>query len=98
RALARAAGGRPVVMTAAEHDRVVAFLSHVPQVLAWALLGSARADPVAARRLGVAGPAFRDMTRLAARPHPPWREILRENQVEVRRALAALRRALRRTI
>jgi prephenate dehydrogenase len=73
---------------------VVAFLSHVPQVLAWALLASARSDRVTARRLGVAGPAFRDMTRLAASPRPLWREILAENRVEVRRALAALRRAL----
>jgi prephenate dehydrogenase len=95
RALARATGARAVVMTPAEHDRVVAFLSHVPQVLAWALLASARSDPVAARRMAVAGPAFRDMTRLAASPRPLWREILRENRGEVRRALASLRRALR---
>ncbi|HUG54200.1 MAG TPA: prephenate dehydrogenase dimerization domain-containing protein, partial [Vicinamibacteria bacterium] len=71
-------------------------LSHVPQVVAWALLAAARSDPVAARRLDVAGPAFREMTRLARSPRPLWREILRENRVELGRALAALRRALRR--
>src|SRR5262249_42610603 len=37
RALARAVGARPVVLDAAEHDRAVAFLSHLPQWLAWAL-------------------------------------------------------------
>jgi prephenate dehydrogenase len=95
RALARATGARAVVMTPDEHDRVVAFLSHVPQVLAWALLASARSDRVAGRRLAVAGPAFRDMTRLAKSPRPLWREILAENRAEVRRALASLRRALR---
>lgn len=98
RALARATGARPVVMTAAEHDRVVAFLSHVPQLVSWGLLGAARADVVTARRMAVAGPAFRDMTRLAASPHPLWREILGENRSEIRRALSALRRALRRPV
>jgi prephenate dehydrogenase len=98
RRVVRAAGARPVVMTPAEHDRVVAFLSHVPQVLAWALLAAARSDRVASRRLAVAGPAFRDMTRLAVSPRPLWREILRENRAEVRQALAALGRALRRPV
>jgi len=98
RALVRATGARPVEMAPAEHDRVVAFLSHVPQVLAWALLGAARADAVAGRRLAAAGPAFRDMTRLARSPRPLWREILAENRGEVRRALAALRAALRRAV
>jgi prephenate dehydrogenase len=98
RAMVRAAGARPVVMPAAEHDRAVAFLSHAPQVLAWALLAAAQSDPVAARRLAVAGPAFRDMTRLAASPRPLWREILHENRGEVRRALAAVRAALRRNV
>ena len=98
RRIVRAAGARPVVMTPAEHDRVVAFLSHVPQVLAWALLDAARADRVASRRLAVAGPAFRDMTRLAGSPRPLWREILRENRAEVRQALRALQKALRRPV
>jgi len=95
--LVRDVGARPIVMAPGEHDRVVAFLSHVPQVLAWALLAAARSDRVAARRLAVAGPAFRDMTRLAKSPRPLWREILRENAPEVRRALSALRAALRRS-
>jgi prephenate dehydrogenase len=98
RRMVRAAGARPVVMTPAEHDRVVAFLSHVPQVLAWALFDAARSDRVASRRLAVAGPAFREMTRLAKSPRPLWREILRENRAEVVSALAALRKALRRPV
>lgn len=98
RRLARAVGARPIVMAPDEHDRVVAFLSHVPQVLAWALLAAAQSDPVASRRLSVAGPAFRDMTRVAGSPRPLWREILRENAPEVRRALAALRAAVRRPV
>jgi prephenate dehydrogenase len=98
RALVRAVGARPVVMSAAEHDRTVAFLSHVPQVLAWALFGAAQKDRVAKARLDVAGPAFRDMTRLARSPKPLWREILFENRGEVDAALRSLVRQLRRRV
>jgi prephenate dehydrogenase len=98
RALVRAAGARPVVMSPAEHDRAVAFLSHVPQVLAWALHGAARSDRVAARHLAVAGPAFRDMTRLARSSRRLWREILRENRAEVTAALKSLVMQLRRPV
>jgi prephenate dehydrogenase len=84
-------------MDADEHDRALAFLSHVPQVVSWALLEAARGDAVARRSLSLAGPGFRDMTRLAKSPRPLWREILGENRVEVARALRALQRALPRS-
>jgi prephenate dehydrogenase len=96
RQIARAVGARPVRMAPAEHDRVVAFLSHVPQVVSWALLDAARADLVARRRLGVAGPGFASMTRLAASPPALWAGILAQNRRETARALAAFARALRR--
>jgi len=96
RTLVRDAGARPVITAAARHDRVMAFLSHAPQVVAWALLDAARADPVARRQLRHAGPGFRGMTRLARSPRALWHDILGANRVEVTRALAALRRALER--
>jgi prephenate dehydrogenase len=96
RSLVRAAGARPVVLSAAEHDRALAFLSHGPQVASWALFAAARRDPVARRALGLAGPGFRDMTRLARSPRALWREILAENRAEVRRALRALEREIAR--
>lgn len=98
RKLARLAGGKPYTMRAVDHDRTVAFLSHVPQLVAWAIDGAARGDSTAARNLALAGPGFRDMTRLARSPRPLWREILAENRGEVARALSALSRALRRRI
>jgi prephenate dehydrogenase len=94
KALARSLGARTVVMDPREHDRLMAFVSHVPQLVAWALHSVARADPVAGRRLGLAGQGYRDMTRLARSPRGVWREILRGNRREVGRALAALRRSL----
>jgi prephenate dehydrogenase len=96
RALARAAGARPVLMTPQDHDRTMAFLSHMPQVLSWLLLASARSDAVAGRHLPLAGPGFRDMTRLAHSPRRLWREILDQNRREVERALWVLADALRR--
>jgi prephenate dehydrogenase len=94
RALVRAAGARPFTIDAASHDRVMAFLSHAPQVVSWALLDAARHDAVARRYLRQAGPGFRDMTRLARSPRPLWRQILAANRVQVARALAAISRQL----
>jgi prephenate dehydrogenase len=94
-ALARRVGARPVRLAPADHDRAVAFLSHVPQLVSWALLQAARADRVGAGNLALAGPGFRDMTRLARSPRSLWRQILAQNRREVRRALNAFRRALR---
>jgi prephenate dehydrogenase len=96
RALVRAVGARPVLVDARAHDRALAFLSHLPQLAAWALEGAARGDRVARAHLDLAGPGFRDMTRLARSPRGLWADILRENAAEVDRARRALRRALAR--
>jgi prephenate dehydrogenase len=96
RAMVRAVGGRPVRVSARAHDRAIAFLSHLPQLAAWALLGAATGDRETRRRLALAGPGFEDMTRLAKSPRGLWREILRENHDEIRRAQRAFARALSR--
>jgi prephenate dehydrogenase len=92
--LARALGARVTRLSAAEHDRAVAFVSHLPQLVSWALLDAARRDPVASAHLDVAGPGFADMTRLAASPRALWRDILAGNRAEVARALRAFAAAL----
>lgn len=68
--LAHAVGARPVRMTAADHDRAVAGISHLPLVVAAALVeavagrrGDEHPDWPAAERLAASG--WRDMTRLA---------------------------------
>jgi prephenate dehydrogenase len=92
----RDAGARPVTIEAATHDRAMAYLSHAPQVVAWALVETARGDLVARRHLRQAGPGFRGMTRLARSPRALWHDILAANRDEVARALASLRRSLGR--
>jgi len=94
RELVRAVGARPVTTDAATHDRTMAFLSHLPQVVAWALRDAARRDPVARVHLRRAGPGFRGMTRLAGSPRPLWRQILSANAAEVARALSSFARRL----
>jgi prephenate dehydrogenase len=96
RRLVRDAGARPLTTDALSHDRAMAFLSHAPQVVAWALRDAARSDAVARRHLRHAGPGFRGMTRLARSPRGLWQDILGANRAELRRALAALARALAR--
>jgi prephenate dehydrogenase len=86
--VARAAGAVPTVVSAQEHDRIVATLSGVPLAVAIAL---AR---VGADVSEFAGPGFRDATRLAQTPPELAAALLNGNAVEVRAALAKLRAAL----
>ena len=84
-------GGRPVAMTAAAHDAAVARISHLPQVLAGALLATVADDPHA---LSLASGSFRDLTRVAASDPDPWVGLLSANRAEVLAATAALQEAL----
>ncbi|MGI9648702.1 MAG: prephenate dehydrogenase/arogenate dehydrogenase family protein [Acidimicrobiia bacterium] len=69
-------GANPVRMTAAEHDDAVAMISHLPQVLAAALVGEATEHPAG---LGLASGSFRDLTRVAASSPELWAELLVRN-------------------
>ena len=83
----RALGARIVVRAPAEHDAEVAWMSHVPHVLAYAFADSLGEAPVAARE--VAGAGFRDFTRIARSEPEMWGDILTAN----RKALSAPLRA-----
>ena len=84
-------GANPLVMTAAEHDAAVARVSHLPHVLASALIGLAASDPQA---LGLAGGGFRDLTRIAGSESHWWTEVLRANSSQVGEAIDELQTAL----
>lgn len=79
-------GGTPIALTASDHDRVVARVSHAPQLLATAL-----ACAVARRRneadLRLAGNGFSEMVRLAASRWSVWEDICRTNADEIAAAL-----------
>lgn len=97
-----AAGARPTIIEAAEHDRVMAAVSHLPHVFANLLVAQA-AVSLGERSIPVAGPSFRDATRVAGAAPALWASIYEENAAaliseidsaatrlnEVREALAA---------
>ncbi len=80
-------GAVPVVLDPDEHDRLVAFTSHMPQLLSTALAGVLGDMPETAL---VAGPAISELTRIAASPFSIWRDILLTNKGPVEEALAAI--------
>lgn len=90
-ALVDSLGAVPVRMSAREHDGAVAAVSHVPQVLASALVNLVARDGVA---LSVAAGGFRDLTRIALSEPGWWTDILRENGEEVSRLVRGLSRDL----
>jgi prephenate dehydrogenase len=82
-------GARPVLMSAEEHDRVMAFVSHLPQLATSALMevvGSA----VHADGLRVAGRGLIDSTRLASSPASVWKDVCITNADAIRAALDLL--------
>ena len=89
RQFVEALGARPHVMTPAEHDRLLAFLSHLPQLTASALMhvvGSA----AGADGLALTGRGLADTTRLASSPVTIWRDICASNADQIRVALDRL--------
>lgn len=84
-------GAVPVRMSAREHDAAVAAVSHVPQVLASALVNLVARDGVA---MSLAAGGFRDLTRIALSEPAWWTDILGENREEVSRLVRGLIRDL----
>lgn len=78
-ALALAVGAVPRDCDPAEHDRIVAALSHLPHLLAYGLAQSA-ADLVPDEWRNVAAGSFRDGTRVAASDPDLWRAVFRGNR------------------
>jgi prephenate dehydrogenase len=89
--IVRSLGANPLVMTAEEHDAAVARVSHLPHVLAAALMRLVDADPAT---LSLAGGGFRDLTRIAAGDSTWWAEVLTANAEQVSTSIEDLQRAL----
>lgn len=98
------AGSKTCLSTAQDHDRIIAAVSHLPHVMAAALMhatlkaGEGFEDPIK-----FIGPSFRDMTRVAGSSPELWADILLFNRSAVLRActayveqLEALKEALER--
>jgi prephenate dehydrogenase len=81
-------GARPIRLAPERHDRLVAVVSHLPQVASTALMSLAAAEEADEPDiLLLAAGGFRDLTRLAASSPRLWSEILLSNRDEVARAI-----------
>jgi prephenate dehydrogenase len=71
------------VMTPDAHDAAFAAVSHLPHLLAFAAYLSVQHQPDGAQFLDLAGPGFRDFTRIAASDVAVWRDVLLANRTQV---------------
>lgn len=81
-------------MGAAEHDRLVAKISHLPHALAFALVNLI-VDTLPGEAQQLAGGSFRDATRVASSDPTLWTGILTENRTEVAAALREMSKLLK---
>jgi prephenate dehydrogenase len=82
-------GARPITMDAGEHDRLMAFLSHLPQLTVSALMDVV-GDAAESNGLRLAGRGLVDSTRLASSPSDVWREVCAANAIDIGTALDRL--------
>ena len=97
-----AIGSQVLRMTPENHDAAFAAVSHLPHLLAFVYFNSIAGQPAGRDYLSLAGPGFRDFTRIAASDPLVWRDVLMSNREEVlkqserfRRELEALEHALK---
>lgn len=70
-------------MTPEAHDAAYAVVSHLPHMIAFALMNAITAQKQGPDFLSLAGPGFRDFTRIAASEPKMWRDILLANRQEL---------------
>jgi prephenate dehydrogenase len=82
--LLQAIGARVIALDAERHDRVCAWVSHLPQMIATALASLLReefGDDEAVAQIG--GRALQEMTRIAHSPYSMWRDIALTNSTNI---------------
>lgn len=89
-------GARVLLMDPAEHDEVLASVSHVPHFLSSVFMWQVASAENADLRLSLAGSGFRDFTRIAAGSAEVWRDIFLSNKQAVLRELKEVREAFAR--
>ena len=78
-----AIGAQVLKMTPENHDAAFAAVSHLPHLLAFAYFSAVVKQPAGKDFLALAGPGFRDFTRIAASDPAVWRDILISNREEI---------------
>ena len=85
----RSLGAKVSLLSPEEHDHILAHISHLPHLVAMALVGA-----VPEEALSYAASGFKDTTRIAASDPEIWRDILLSNKEEVLKALKRFRQEL----
>jgi len=89
-----AVGAQVLKMTPENHDAAFAAVSHLPHLLAFAYFSAVMNQPAGRDFLSLAGPGFRDFTRIAASSPETWRDILVANREELLKQSQRFRQAL----
>lgn len=84
-------GAKPVFTTAEKHDEAVAMISHMPMVIAQALMLAAKDNPLA---LEIASSGFRDMTRLALSNEEMACDMVSMNSQNIEQAILKLYKSI----
>lgn len=90
----QALGSRVLELSPAAHDASFAAVSHLPHLTAFALVNAVARQPHGTQHLSLAGPGFRDFSRIAASDPQVWRDILLANRDEVLHQCTLLRDTL----
>lgn len=86
-------GASAVALAPEDHDRVIALVSHLPQLVASALVDRVIATEGRPALLGLAAAGFRDTTRIAAGDADMWLAVLRTNRLAILESLQGLARS-----
>ncbi len=89
-----AVGAVVSIMEPKEHDAAFAAVSHLPHLVAFAYVYAMTRQPKGSGYLQLAGPGFRDFTRIAASDPTMWRDIFQANGSEVLQQLQLFKQAL----
>jgi len=89
-----AIGCQVLKMSPENHDAAFAAVSHLPHLVAFAYLNAMNQQPAGKEFLSLAGPGFRDFSRIAASDPNVWRDILLSNREEILKQSEAFRLAL----
>jgi prephenate dehydrogenase len=93
-ALWSAIGCRVAQMSPEQHDAAFAAVSHLPHMIAFALMNSITGQADGQTFLSLAGPGFRDFSRIAASAPQMWRDVLLANREEIGNQLQHFQQAL----
>lgn len=90
----QAVGSRVSIMSPQHHDQALSAISHLPHLIAFAAVNAVAKQEQRDLTLSLAGPGFRDFSRIAASAPSVWLDIFLSNQTEVLNQLQMFKSAL----